>query len=96
MQVLASVLYWILSAYFWCFIIRFVLDLILAVNRGFRPRGVGLMLAELVMTLTDPPLKLVRKVIKPIRIGSFGIDLAWTVTLLLLSFLLQLVARIAV
>jgi YggT family protein len=42
---------------------------------------------EIVMTITDPPLKFVRRFIKPVRIGSIALDFGWTLTLLATSFL---------
>ena len=46
-----------------------------------------LILLESVLTLTDPPLKLVRRFIKPFRVGSLALDFGWTVVILLLSAL---------
>ena len=90
MQLLASVLYWLLTAYFWVFVGRFILDLVLSVNRAFRPRGLILVMAELIMTLTDPPLKLARRFLKPIRLGSLTFDFAWTACIIAITFLIRL------
>ncbi len=56
---------------------------------GARPRppllraagaaGPGLVVAEAVFALTDPPIKLVRRVVPPIRVGNVALDLAWTI-----------------
>lgn len=55
---------------------RIILELIRALNRQWRPRGAVLVIAELIYTLTDPPIRLVRKVIPPIRLGPVAIDLS--------------------
>lgn len=41
------------------------------------------MLLNFVFSVTDPPLKVVRRVIKPVRFGAVALDFAWTVVLLL-------------
>jgi len=55
---------------------RIILELVRAINRQWRPRGAVLVIAEIIYTLTDPPIRLVRKVIPPIRLGPVAIDLS--------------------
>ncbi|OJU39172.1 MAG: hypothetical protein BGN97_01995 [Microbacterium sp. 69-10] len=71
---------------------RLVLDYIPMFNRGWRPKGVGLVLAEAVFTLTDPPIRFFRRVIPPLRIGTIALDFGWTLTMILVIILLT-VAR---
>lgn len=94
MTVLVVALWWALQLYFWLMIARFVVDLVLSVNPSWRPRGLILVLTEIVMTLTDPPLKLVRRFIKPVRMGSISLDFGWTLVLLAISLLQNLLARL--
>lgn len=94
MPIVVIVLEWLLQILFWLFIARFVLDLVISVNPRFRPRGVLLPLLEITMTITDVPLRAIRKVIRPVRIGSVQLDFSWTVVLLLISVLQSLVARL--
>jgi hypothetical protein len=42
---------------------------------------VVLLVAEATYTVTDPPLRFLRRFIKPIRIGAVAIDLSWTLLL---------------
>ncbi|MCL2784034.1 MAG: YggT family protein [Propionibacteriaceae bacterium] len=49
----------------------------------WKPKGLGLLLAEFVFTLTDPPLRFLRKFIKPLRLGNIGLDMAFLVLFLL-------------
>ena len=70
---------WALQIFLWLLFARFIIDLVRAVNRGWRPRGFVLVLLELVMTITDVPLKFLRRFIKPVRVGALAFDLAWTV-----------------
>ena len=60
---------------------RFILDWVRVLNPRFRPRGVLLVLFELVFTLTDPPIKLFRRILPPIRLGQISLDLGWMVTM---------------
>lgn len=59
--------------------IRFVVDLLLTLNRSFRPSGAAAALFEVVFTVTDPPLKALRRLIPPLRVGGVALDLAFTV-----------------
>ncbi len=85
-QVLASIvqLYWLV------FIFRLILDLVQAFARQWRPHGAMLVVAEVIYTLTDPPLRLVRRVIPPLRIGGMQFDLAFLVVLIALQVLVNL------
>jgi YggT family protein len=60
-------------------------------SRDWRPRGPVLVLAETVYSLTDPPLKALRRVLPPIRIGGVALDLAFFVLVLVVYILLALV-----
>jgi YggT family protein len=59
--------------------IRLVLDLIRGFARDWRPRGAVLVVAEPVYTLTDPPLKALRRVIPPLNLGGISLDLSFFV-----------------
>jgi len=60
-------------------VLRMVLDWVQYFARDWRPRGPVLVLAEGVYSVTDPPLRAVRKVIPTVRFGGFGLDLAFMV-----------------
>jgi YggT family protein len=67
---------------------RIVLDWIQVFARDWRPRGVMLVIAETVYTLTDPPIRFFRRLIPPLRIGSMQLDLGFLVLFFALSLLL--------
>ena len=73
---------------------RFVFDLIVTINRGFRPSGPLLVVAEVVYTATDPPLRILRRWIPPLRIGSVAIDLGFTLLLIILLVLASQVRQL--
>ncbi len=60
---------------------RFILDWVQAVSRGWRPQGAMVVVAEIVYTVTDPPIKFVRRFVKPIRLGAIQLDLAFTIVI---------------
>ena len=89
-QVLATVL-WL---YWLAFIVRLIFDLVQAFSRSWRPTGIILIIAEFVFTITDPPLRLIRRVIKPIRVGNFSFDLAFLIVLIALNILIGVVQKL--
>ena len=50
-----------------------------------------LVIAEAVYTVTDPPLRALRKVIPPLSLGAVRIDLAFLVLMLGVSILMGLI-----
>ena len=87
-QIIAAILwiYWLL------FIVRIVLDLLQAFARSWHPRGPVLLVAEAVYSLTDPPIRALRRIIPPLRIGNVQLDLAFLIVLILLQILIGIAA----
>jgi YggT family protein len=69
---------------------RLVVDWIQAFARSWSPRGPLLVVLEAVYTATDPPIKLVRRVLPPLRLGGLVLDLSFLVVLLVAYILLRL------
>jgi YggT family protein len=69
---------------------RLVLDWIQVFARDWRPQGPVLVVAEAVYTVTDPPLKALRRVIPPLRLGQLQVDLAFTVLFVLTVLVMRL------
>jgi YggT family protein len=65
---------------------RVVLDVTRSFARSWRPSGTVAIGLELVYLSTDPPVKALRRLIPPLRIGPISIDLS--VWLLLIAVLL--------
>jgi YggT family protein len=84
----AGIAYAILLVYFFVLWARFILDLARIFSRDWRPRGFGLVLAELVYTLTDPPIRLVRRIVPSIRVGGAALDFSWSIVMLAVIVLL--------
>ena len=68
-----SIISSLLNLYVLILLLRVVIDLVSAFVRNWRPKGLVLILANVVYTLTDPPLKALRRVIPPLGIGGVGI-----------------------
>ncbi len=62
--------------------IRAIVDTVVQLSRTFRPTGAAAAFFEFVFTVTDPPLKALRRIIPPLRIGNAAIDLAFLVLFL--------------
>lgn len=78
-MVIFAVLATLLFIYLILLVARMVLDWVQVFARDWRPRGAVLVLAEAVYTPTDPPLRLLRRLIPPLRLGQVRLDLAFTV-----------------
>ncbi|HWV26355.1 MAG TPA: YggT family protein [Aeromicrobium sp.] len=72
---------------------RFVLEWVQLLARQWRPRGVVLVLCEGIYSATDPPLRAIRRVLPPIRLGQIALDLSPMVLLFALWILLSIVER---
>jgi YggT family protein len=92
--ILFDVLRWVVFAFLLLLIGRLVLDWIQVFARDWRPRGPVLVLAEVIYTATDPPLKLLRRLIPPLRLGSVQLDLAFFILFLVTYVLLNVLQRL--
>jgi YggT family protein len=87
---LRLVLYWVLFV-FWLFLTaRVVIELVRAFAREWRPAGGVAVTLETIYTVTDPPVRLVRRLIPMVRIGGVGLDLSIMVLLLVVFILMRL------
>ena len=94
-QLIASILNFALLLYVFVLLARLILEWIPFFNREWRPKGAGLVAAEVVFSVTDPPIKLFRRFIPPLRIGAIAIDFGFALTMLLCFILLSLTGAIA-
>ncbi|GAA5161751.1 YggT family protein [Ornithinimicrobium tianjinense] len=85
MPMVGQVLYLLFTIYFFILLGRLVFDWVQVFARDWRPRGPILVLANGIYTLTDPPLKALRKVIPPLRLGNIALDLGFLVLILLVG-----------
>lgn len=72
---------------FWLLlIVRVVIEFIRSFSRDWRPRGVLVVVLEIILSITDPPVKLLRRLIPQLTIGAVRFDLSIMV-LLLVAFI---------
>jgi YggT family protein len=85
----------VLLVFFILLIARLVFDYVMMFARSWRPSGVAAVGLEVVYSVTDPPLKALRRVIPPLRLGNFSIDLGFMVLLFVVYVLMQVVQSAA-
>ena len=89
MNILRDVAFYALSVYLVLLIGRMILSWIQVYARSWSPRGVLLVIAEAVYSLTDPPLRFLRRYIPSVRLGSVALDLSFMLLFLVVYVLWQ-------
>jgi YggT family protein len=92
LSIIATILYVALFLFFLLMWARFILDLITNFVRGFKPRGPLLVLAEATYTVTDPPIRAVRRIVPPLRLGGAALDFGWSIVMLAVIILMSIVS----
>ncbi|GGF37870.1 YggT family protein [Marmoricola endophyticus] len=82
MLIVGQIIAWALGLFVFLLLVRFVMDWVQLFARDWRPRGIVLALLEIVYSITDPPIKAVRKVLPMVRLGGMGLDLSPMVVLI--------------
>ena len=95
MIVVLEVASFVLLVFFILLIARLVFDYVMMFARSWRPSGVAAVGLEVVYSATDPPLKALRRVIPPLRLGNFSIDLGFMVLLFIVYLLMNFVGAAA-
>lgn len=86
MQLFFSILGLALFAFWLLLIARVVIELIRSLSRDWQPRGATVVILEVVLSLTDPPVKLFHRIIPQLTVGAFRFDLS-VMVLLLVAFI---------
>lgn len=73
-------------------LLRLVMDYVMMFARNFRPSGILAAGLELAYTVTDPPLRALRRVIPPLRLGQFSLDLSFIVLFIATYILIALIS----
>jgi YggT family protein len=94
LTLISNVLLFVLTLFLIAMWARFILDWVRLLARRWRPRGLALVLAEASYTVTDPPIRAVRRVVPPLRIGGAALDFAWSIVLLLCLIVMAVVRSI--
>jgi YggT family protein len=88
---LKEVLTYVLAIYLFVLIVRMIFSWIQTFSRDWHPSGILLVVAESVFTVTDPPLKFLRRFIPPLRLGMVAMDLSFMVLFIVVLIMLEVV-----
>lgn len=94
MSPVGQVLYTVLSLYLLVLLARLVLDYVFIFARSWTPRGIVLLLVEAVFSVTDPPLRFLRRFIPPLRLGTVSLDLSFLALFFALNIVRGLVTAL--
>ncbi len=89
MYVVGSIIHVILFVFIALMWVRFIVDWVMVFARQWQPSGPLLVVLEVVYSITDPPIKALRKVIPPLRLGNFALDLSFLLVLVIAWVLLN-------
>ena len=91
MSAVAGVLYFALLVFLLFLIFRLVMEYVFLLARSYRPAGAVAAVLELAYSVTDPPLKALRKVLPPLRLGQISLDLGFIVLFIVVRILMSVV-----
>ena len=91
-SVVAQVLYYALLFFYICMFVRLIMGYVFMLTR-YRATGVVAMILEVVYTVTDPPIKALQRVLPPLRIGNFSLDLGFIILIIGVQILMGIVKQ---
>ena len=92
MSVVATIAIYLLYIFLGLMLVRLVVDWTMVFARNWRPSGVVAAVLELAYSATDPPLRALRRVLPPLRLGSFALDLAFIVVIVVIYALIAVIS----
>jgi YggT family protein len=92
MSVAATVAIYLLYIFLGLMLVRLVVDWTMVFARNWRPTGVVAAILEVAYSVTDPPLRALRRVLPPLRLGSFALDLAFIVVIVVIYALIAVIS----
>ncbi|MDO5635017.1 MAG: YggT family protein [Micrococcus sp.] len=91
MSLIYSLLYILLTVVQVALLGRFVVEIVQSFVRDWRPRGLVLVAASAIYTVTDRPVLALRRRIPPLQIGGVALDLA-----VIILYFLVILAKVIV
>jgi YggT family protein len=89
--IVVVVLTYVLWLYLLLLVGRLIFSWIQAFSRSWTPTGPLVVVAEVVFTATDPPLRLLRRFIPTVRLGNVALDLSFMALFFLILLLIRVV-----
>ncbi len=90
-----AVIYFALFVFWLLLIGRIIIEFIRTFARDWRPTGFVVVVLEAIFTVTDPPIKLLRRLIPSISLGGVRLDLSIMVLLFIVFVLMQVTQGLA-
>lgn len=90
MSVFGQILTFVLWIFLLLLIFRLIMDYVFMFARSYEPKGPMLVALEATYSVTDPPLKLLRRYIPPLRFGGIALDLSFLVLFVIVYLLIAL------
>ena len=87
MTLILLVLYYVIEVFWFLLLGRIVVEMIASFSRSWTPKGVLAVVLEWLFTITDPPVKALRRLIPPLQMGGVALDVSVLVLFVLLSIL---------
>ncbi|GCD38363.1 MULTISPECIES: YggT family protein [Streptomyces] len=94
MSIAGQVIYIALYCFLIVLIFRLVMDYVFQFARSWQPGKPMVVVLEATYTVTDPPLKLLRRVIPPLRLGGVALDLSFFVLMIIVYILITVVRSV--
>ncbi|RKQ36175.1 YggT family protein [Kocuria tytonis] len=96
MGIALSIVYLVVHVLYIALLGRLVLDWVQMFARGWRPRGLALVAASTIYSLTDPPMNALRRLVPPLRFGGVSLDLGFLILVFAISILQSVVGGLLV
>jgi YggT family protein len=93
---LALIVYYLLGIFLGLMLIRLVVDWVQVFARSWTPRGPVLFVLEIVYSITDPPIRFVRRFVPPLRLGAVALDTSFLIVLLVVYLLRMVLLRVPI
>jgi YggT family protein len=93
-QTVGALLIFILNTFLALMLVRLVVDWVQMFARSWTPRGPVLLVLEVVYTVTDPPIRFIRRFVPPLRLGAVSLDTSFLIVLLVVYLLRGVVGAV--
>jgi YggT family protein len=94
MGIALDVIQFVLLSFLVVLIFRLVMDYVFQFARSWQPGKPMVVLLEATYTVSDPPLKLLRRFIPPLRLGGVALDLSFFVLMIIVYILISVVGSL--
>jgi YggT family protein len=78
-MIAAIIAIYVLYVFVGLLLLRLIIDYVMMFARNFRPSGALAAVLEVAYSVTDPPMRALRRVIPPLRLGNVSLDLSFIV-----------------